>query len=118
VLVTNPEIIVVVSGKQCLSNNVYVSWRKPIFNKIEHVNLYGEYQLTMDGSLVMLGTNGTTTNIDIASPINDEEDQAMLNKKIISCSKIIILLLLYYESTNLDYIPLQPAADGNKLSLE
>jgi len=100
---------------------VYVSWRKPIFNKIEHVNLYGEYQLTMDGSLVMLGTNGTistTTNIDIASPINDEEDQAMLNKKIISCSVIIIPLLLYYESTNLDYIPLQPAADGNKLSLE
>jgi hypothetical protein len=32
----------------------------------------------------MLGTNGTTstaTNIDIASPIKDEEEQAMLNKK-------------------------------------
>jgi hypothetical protein len=66
----------------------------------------------------MLGTNGTTTNIDIASPIKDEEDHAMLNKIIISCSEIIILLLLYYESTNLDYIPLQLAADGNKLSFE
>jgi hypothetical protein len=55
----------------------------------------------------MLGSHGTTTNIDIAiaSPIKDEQDQAMLNKKIISCSEIIILLLLYYESTNLDYIP-------------
>ena len=52
---------------------------KPIFNKIEHVSLYGEYQLTMDWSLVMLGSNGTITNIDIASPIKDKEDQAMMN---------------------------------------
>ena len=40
--------------------------------------LYREYQLTMDGSLIMLGTNGTintTTNIDIASPSKDEENQ-------------------------------------------
>jgi hypothetical protein len=29
----------------------------------------------------MLGSNGTITNIDIASTIQDEEDQAMLNKK-------------------------------------
>ena len=57
---------------------MYVSWGEPIFNKIEHVNLYREYQLTMDGSLIMLGTNGTintTTNIDIASPSKDEENQ-------------------------------------------
>ena len=46
--------------------------------QLEHVNLYREYQLTMDGSLIMLGTNGTintTTNIDIATPIKVEGDR-------------------------------------------
>ena len=40
---------------------------------------------------------------------------------IISCSELALLLLLYYESINIDYIPAtsrQEAEDGNKLSLE
>ena len=60
---------------------------KSIFNKIEQsesVSRVSSYSRQTFGSLVIHSTDGTTsatTNIDIATPIKDKEEQAMKNKK-------------------------------------